>query len=206
MQPFDAFRLYVTIKLHMTSEGYDFHKYCGKVRSVTPASFEKRNDKWSFVKLAKLYPHEDQLVSFLASAHAHGSPYIRELLTEDKYQEYYKHHRKVQESLQYTVEQDLRKLLKTYRNPMDMIAVRVGQWPLLAKEHQHGNIELETVCVLGMLLGFFPMWKDKVVDTVLWPAFYLRVTKFAGFLPHFDVADMKQHLSSIITQHRLENP
>ena len=204
MTPFDAYRLYVAVKLHMTTEKYDMFKYCGKVRTVTPAAFELRNDKWSFVKLAKQFPREEELALFLACNHLKSAPYIRDLLALDEYQDNYKHHLKVRESLDYTVEQDMRYLLDLYPKPMDMIAVKNGQWPVLAQDElKYGNIEIETVCVLGTIMNFFPMWKSRVTDTILWPSFFLHLTKFTPFV-RFDHDAMKTRLTTLISQHSQE--
>ena len=50
---FDAYRLYLGIKLHFNTENYDFVKYNGKVKADLP-SFLKRKDKFHFAKLSDL--------------------------------------------------------------------------------------------------------------------------------------------------------
>ena len=44
---YDAYTLYLGIKLHFYSKGYDFVKYNGKVKSDIN-SFLKRKDKYHF--------------------------------------------------------------------------------------------------------------------------------------------------------------
>ena len=54
---FDSYQLYLGVKLHFNSESYDFVKYNGKVKADLP-SFLKRNDRFHFGKLARLYKSE----------------------------------------------------------------------------------------------------------------------------------------------------
>ena len=54
MTEFEAYIQFLALKLHFTSEHYDYFKYNGK-HNATMASFEKRTDKRFFKRLAKLY-------------------------------------------------------------------------------------------------------------------------------------------------------
>ena len=54
---FDAYQLYLGIKLHFHSKDYDFVKYNGVVKAELP-SFMKRKDKFHFGKLSRTYKHE----------------------------------------------------------------------------------------------------------------------------------------------------
>ena len=56
---YDAYTLYLGIKLHFYSKDYDFVKYNGKVKSDIN-SFLKRKDKYHFGKLFKTYKQELQ--------------------------------------------------------------------------------------------------------------------------------------------------
>ena len=52
MTDFEAYRQFLALKLHFTSEHYDYFKYNGK-HNATMASFEKRTDKRFFKKLVR---------------------------------------------------------------------------------------------------------------------------------------------------------
>ena len=196
--PFDAYQTYLAIKLHMTTDSYDYFKYCGRTKStVTPHSFELRKDKWSFVKLSQMYPNIHDLRIFLATNHLVRSPYVRELVNDPGYVTQYLHHKKVCEALPYFITQDMQVLLERYPKPMDMLEVKPGEWPPLAMEVQRLNINIETVCVMGTLMGFFPMWKQKVQDTLLWPPFFLKLVKYTPFIS-FDTHTMKDLLKRLV--------
>ena len=51
---YDAYTLYLGIKLHFINEEYNFIKYNGKVKADIK-SFLKRKDKYHFAKLYKTY-------------------------------------------------------------------------------------------------------------------------------------------------------
>jgi len=203
MTPFDAYRLYVAIKLHMTSDSYDMLKHGDYPRTVSPEGFDRRKDKWSFVKLSKLYPSEDHLTLFLACNHLRDSPYIRDLINGPEYQDCFRNHLKIRESLVYTIENDLRYLLDRYPRPMDMLKVLPGEWPQLAIEVQHHHIEIETVCVLGNIMQFLPMWKRCVSDTIIWPTFYRHLVKFTHFIP-YEEAVISARVTTLVMQSRHE--
>jgi hypothetical protein len=52
MNPIDAYQMFTAVKLHFTSDGYDYFRYHGKVR-VDADKFETRRDKYHYYKLTK---------------------------------------------------------------------------------------------------------------------------------------------------------
>ena len=64
MNEFECYNLYTALKLHFTTD-YDYFKYGGKC-NVTPASFNKRRERFFFKKLAREYP-DPELRDFLVS-------------------------------------------------------------------------------------------------------------------------------------------
>ena len=54
MEPFDAYKYYMAIKLHFESDSYDAPKYNFKT-SISPQSFWKRRDKYHFAKLSRKF-------------------------------------------------------------------------------------------------------------------------------------------------------
>jgi hypothetical protein len=44
------------------------------------------------------------------------------------------------------------------------------------------EIEIETLCTLNSILNFFPMWKEKIKDTIIWPSYRMKVLKYNDFL------------------------
>lgn len=178
---YEAFSLYQSLKLHFTQESYDYLKYNGKT-NITIASFENRKDKWHFTKLSKKYSNKDDLIMFLASNFLEDSNiWIGGLLEEDS-DIVYKKRLKIIQSLSYTFENDCKKLFEQQNDPNSILKVTNGEHPVLLKSTMRKEIEIETFCILTKLLKFLPMWKEKISDTIVWPNFCLRTTKYSCFL------------------------
>ena len=63
--PFEVYQKYLSLKQHFNRNEYDYFKFRGRVRA-SESSFEKRKDKYHFIRLSKIYK-EDDLIRFLVS-------------------------------------------------------------------------------------------------------------------------------------------
>jgi hypothetical protein len=185
MTGFDAYTLYLGLKLHFSPGKYDFIKYCGKV-NTSPESFDLRKDKYFFHKLARKFPDSDQLKFFLAANFfaRKKSAWIGDLLTEEA-QEIYLDKLKIKESLEYIVTEDLEQAfagaIDTNRFKFSL-QVKDGQYPILLHSAIQENIHWETLVVLNACVGFFPVWSEKITDTILWPAYRHKCERYQPFL------------------------
>ena len=66
MTSYDAYRLYLAVKLHFTTPNYDFFRHNAKVNSSLN-SFLKRNDRFFFHKLTTKYKQEELLDYFVCN-------------------------------------------------------------------------------------------------------------------------------------------
>ncbi len=180
MQPYDCCKLYLGIKMHFTSPTYDFTKYSGKV-NAKPGTFNKRRDKWFFVKLAKQYAEEDMLDLIVSNFLANDSAYIATLLNAEAKDIMLEYKRKKQ-ALTYIFSSEIDSLFSKVEFPDDLLRVTKGANPLLLKSVYAKEISLETFVILNELLGFFDMFSEKISDTFLWPAFRLKCDKYKSFL------------------------
>ena len=115
MTDYEAYQNYLAMKLHFGGE-YDFHKYNGKV-SATLESFEKRKDKFKFVRLSKKLSDPEILDYFLANF-IRGKEWIGDFDQKNLIA-----HKKIVQSLQYFYENDLEKLLTSSHN-FDIIFIK----------------------------------------------------------------------------------
>jgi hypothetical protein len=63
---YEAFGLYQSLKLHFTTDSYDYFKYNGKT-NVTVTAFENRKDKYHFYKLSRKYTNKEDLINFIVA-------------------------------------------------------------------------------------------------------------------------------------------
>ena len=58
MDEFSVYKMYIALKLHFTTDGYDITKRNGKVKASRQA-FAKRSDLYSIKKISKTYTDEE---------------------------------------------------------------------------------------------------------------------------------------------------
>jgi T4 gene Gp59 loader of gp41 DNA helicase len=176
---YEACRLYMALKLHFEVGPYDFFRYNGKIKWLTPSKFELRKDRWFFHKLSKRYPDPDTCTFFLASNFFDGTTtWVRDLLGEEAKSVYLEKLR-VKESLMYLVLQDVDAMLPNFK---DYLSVHNGENPLLLNMAYQGEVEKETVVALNAAIGFLPIWEKKITDTILFPTFKHKCLAYEPFL------------------------
>lgn len=195
MTGYETFEIYQAIKLHFTSESYDYFKYNGKTNSSV-SSFENRKDKYFFYKLSRKFSDKDDLISFLVANFVESDKcWIGDLLTEEA-ETNYRQRQKVIQSMSYIFENDCRSLFEDCKDPNEVLSSS-GDYPVLLTKTLRKETQIETLCILNEILGFFPMWSNKIADTIRWPDFRRKCLKYAAFLPK-DVVKYKLILKKVI--------
>lgn len=175
MQPYEAFKLYLALKQHFTSS-YDYFKYGGNVKA-TESSFEKRNDKPYFFKLAK---HKD-IEGLLVSTHVrHGDLWIGDIVHSAEVAQSYAEWKKVQESFSYAFKNDFEQL----GDIEQAIKVVEGQHPLLLRRVLSRQTNVETMIVLNTVIKFVPAWNKRIQDPIIWPGVRFKCKKYKPFLQY----------------------
>ncbi len=106
---FSAFALYNAIKLHFTSDSYDFFKYGGKT-NVSKSNFAVRKDKYSFYKLSRKYSLQDLRDFYVANFLVKNVSWIGEIANEEG-ESNYKEWQKRNQSLTYRFKEDIMYIL-----------------------------------------------------------------------------------------------
>lgn len=154
-----SFRVYVNylaLKKHFDTDGYDYHKYNGKIK----ASFDKfqtRNDAFFFYKLSK---KKAPLKILIANLVRNPKAWIREIV-EERGEEVYNEWEKKMDSLSYSYKMDLKKLKDNYH---DNLSVNDGQHPYIMTMYFQKEISLETFTILSKISNVYDYWEEKIVD------------------------------------------
>jgi len=194
---FAAYALWNALKLHFTSESYDYFKYNGKT-NVSKQTFTTNKSKYQFYKLSRKYDL-DELKNFYVANFIQGKgDWVGDLLQDGD--ENYTKWQKTQQSLTYTFENDIIVLLDKVENPNDLLVVRNNQFPKLMQYATQGDISLETLIILDDLMNFFPMWEKEIYDDIVWPNFKTKCVKYKPFL-HYDKDKFKQILKEKIKEY-----
>lgn len=185
MTGFEAYSLYNAIKLHFTTDSYDFFRYGGKTKSKLE-SFENRKDKYYFYKLSRKYPNKEEYVDFLVSNFAEKEKlWVGDLLSDEAYDNFSNKQKFIQ-SLSYKFENDCHTIFDELDNPNDAIKTN-GEYPKLLTKAFRKEINFESLCILNGILNFLPMWKEKITDTIRFPQYAKKIEKFSCFLPKDNV-------------------
>jgi hypothetical protein len=204
MTGYEAFSVFQALKLHFTSDTYDFFKYNGKSR-ISVDAFENRKDKYHFYKLSRRLIDRDELIMFIAANFLHNENiWVGDLLTEES-ETIYRQRQKVLQSLSYIFENDCRKLFDGIDNPNDFLKVNDGEYPILLTRTLQKDVEIETLCILNSILKFAPHWNKSIGDTIRWPLYNRKIIKYSEFLPK-DVNKFKMILKKVINENQKNIP
>jgi hypothetical protein len=179
---FSAFAMFNALKLHFTTDSYDYIRYHGK-SNVTADNFASRKDKYSFYKLSRKYRLEDLKNFYVANLLEKDVNWIGDINNLDG-EETYKKWQKRNQSLTYHFEQDIIHLLNDTQSPNQMLMVEDGQYPSLLKEVMYSSIAVETLVILNDIMNFFPMWDKKIADTIVWPSMRRKFVKYTPFIDY----------------------
>ena len=164
----------MALKLHFTTK-YDYFKYNGKTK-FTVVQFNKRKDKYQFVRLARKYSHAD-LVEFFCANLIRGKQWIGDF-SKDNWLE----HQKVIQSLEYTYKNDLEKLLTNGEKFDIMFECGQGSHPRLLKQYLGKKISLETMVILDKVLSYRENFDKAISETYIWPDISKRLEKYSPFV------------------------
>ena len=188
---YEAYKKYLSIKLHFTKDEYDFFKYNGE----TNAKFEtfiQRNDKYFFVKAARKYG--DNIVDYFVSNFiSNKSPYIKDMNND-----VYLDRQKRVDGLTYYFERDMEQLLrKSEQNFNKIFKVTRGQHPILVKTYLAKRVSLETLCILNDLLNYTKNFSKEIKETIIWPTLNRKIKKYGPFLT-YNKERMKLNLKKML--------
>ena len=194
---FAAYALWNALKLHFTSDSYDYFKYNGKT-NVSKQTFTTNKSKYHFYKLSRKYNLEELKDFYVANFIQGKGDWVGDLLQDGD--ENYTKWQKTQQSLTYTFENDIIVLLDKVENPNDLLVVRNNEFPKLMQYTTQGDVTLETLIILDDLMNFFPMWEKEIYDDIVWPNFKTKCMKYKPFL-HYDKEKFKQILKEKIKEY-----
>jgi hypothetical protein len=179
---FSAFALFNAIKLHFTSDSYDYFKYGGKT-SVSKDTFANRKDKYTFYRLSRKYKLEELKYFYVSNFLSNNVNWVGDISNAEG-EETYKEWQKRNQRLTYQFEQDIISILEQANNPDELIEVPSAGYPaLLLGANQH-KICIETLVILDDIMNFFPMWNKKISDDIIWPAYQRKCLRYKPFIQY----------------------
>ena len=181
---FAVYRKYLALKLHFTTDSYDFFNYEGNVHTKLE-TFVKRNDRYMFHKLSVKYNEED-IQDFLVANFLHKNKAWSGSLLEQDAHELYLQHRKRKDSFTYWFKEDINRLrmliVDDDNMPSNGFIVSNGQHPKILKLCIGNKIGYESLLVMDYHMGFMKDWNKNITDKVVWPDLYKKLMKYKPFV------------------------
>ena len=179
MNGYDLYCTYQAIKLHFSSESYNFFHYDGKTR-VSIDAFQKRRDKFLFHRLARKY-RDEEMVPFLVANFVHSDDNWTKSLLEEEAEQTYREWKRRTDSMTKIYTDDLQKIA-TKDNFNDLFKVEDGQFPKLLVLFMQNDVTLETMVILNNIFDFIRIWDKKISDDIIYPKVSRKIRKYGSFL------------------------
>jgi len=160
---FQAYKYFMAIKLHLTTDRYDVFESNGKV-SGTRATFEKRNDRFLFEKLGRNFNTPRELIEYLVANIGYGN---KNVIYSSESDEHYDIWLNRKEARTYIFKQQL-EYIRTYletdtdKKFKDLFSIE-DNVPELLKMYVGGYIHLETMIIIDDIEEFLPKWEPLLL-------------------------------------------
>ena len=185
MDGFKAYRYYLAIKLHFTTDKFNVFENRGHVRGTREA-FNARNDRYIFEKLAQKMPDDREIIQFFASNFAYGNDtaiYAGQE-ADDNYVEWQKR----KQSITKIFIDDLATMMTYIEvNKLKNTALFTfteDEYPVALRMFVGGKITIETLRIIDDFAGIVDEWKNHPSVKYIWDDELRRVTKLTGFVKY----------------------
>jgi hypothetical protein len=172
--------MYVALKLHFTSESYDYFKFNGKVKT-TESKFNVRKDRYFFQKLCNKY-NGDMVRDYFVSNFVYDVNSWVGSITRDRGERIYSEWKKKQDSISYLIVNEIDYLLDQVENFDSLFECKQNQHPIILKKYLSKKISLETLIVLDDILNFVNRFDRQISEKLLWPKIKMSMIKYKPFM------------------------
>lgn len=156
-----AYKFYLAIKLHFTTDKYDVFKSKGAV-SCTLESFERRNDKPIFIKLGQKFASEKDYIQYVACNFIYGNPHV--IYSGYEADENYIEWQRRRQSMTKLFSDDCDKIIESGKNIDDIINCTKNTIPYIITLYLSKQINMETIRILDDQLDFVSKWDGTVYN------------------------------------------
>lgn len=180
MDAFQAYRYYLALKLHFTTDSYDVVKHKGRIKASRD-SFMKHEHMYK--RLASQY-HDDEVVNFLVSNFVSGDRWggVFDAESNNTYLSW----KKRIEALSYTFKSDIQRTLTelnlTSFDASIIFDVQKNQHPYIIRAYMSKNITIETLVILQKLYGFCDKFDNEIEENIVWPDISRLIRKYSPFV------------------------
>jgi hypothetical protein len=182
---FKAYRYYLAIKLHFTTDKFNVFENRGNVKGTREA-FNARNDRYIFEKLAMKRPNDKDIIQFFVSNFAYGNDTA--IYAGQEAEENYQEWQRRKQSVTKIFIDDLANMI-TYieTNKLKHSALfnfTENEYPVALKMFLGRKIAIESLRIIDDLTGILDKWKDNPTVKYIWDDELRRVIKLTGFVKY----------------------
>ena len=199
MDGFKAYRYYLAIKLHFTTDKFNVFENRGNVKGTREA-FNARNDRYIFEKLARKHDDDKDIIQFFVANFAYGND--NAIYAGAEADEVYTEWLRRKQSISKIFVDDLATLL-TYIEINKLTHTALfnftdSEYPVALKLFVGGKIKIETLRIIDDLYPIIEKWKLNTSVRYIWDDYLRRIIKLTGFVK-YDIIKIKK-----IFEHFLE--
>jgi hypothetical protein len=179
MTGFEVYKMYLALKLHFTTDRYDYFEFNGKVKASEKA-FDKRKDAYFFKKFATKYDYDTALSYLVSNFVKEQCFYIKDLLSTNA-EKNYLNWKKYNQSLVYNFTNEIDILLNEEATFEQLFECEKGKHPHIFKKYFANQISIETLVILNSCVRYLPTF-DKVLSDPVWKELKNKILKYSPFL------------------------
>jgi hypothetical protein len=182
---FKAYRYYLAIKLHFTTNDFDVFKNRGVVRGTREA-FNSRNDRYIFEKLAKKYQDDKEIIQFFVANFAYGgdTAFYEGQEAEENFLKWTKN----KQSITKIFIDDLAKIISHIETKRLSFAQAFSfldnEYPVALKLFLGKEINIESLRIIDDFHPIVDAWSNHSSLKYIWEGEFRRIKKLTGFVKY----------------------
>lgn len=175
--PFAVYKLYLALRAHFTTEGYDIVKMRGRIRALE-GTFLKRRDVYVFQRIGNKY-NQEEVIDFLVANFSSGDRWggVFDISAENVYIQW----KAKKESLSYRYREELSTLCEKVSSQDDLFDTSKGH-PIILREFLGGVVSIETLSILNKIVPFVSILDGVLDKDIIWPTASLLIRKYSPFV------------------------
>ena len=185
MDGFKAYRYYLAIKLHFTTDRFNVFENRGNVRGTREA-FNARNDRYIFEKLAQKHSDDKEIIQFFVSNFAYGND--QAIYAGQEAEDNYLQWQKRKQSMTKIFVDDLATLITHIElnklKPTAIFQFTENEYPVALKLFVGGKIAIETLNIIDDMTGMLDDWVIHPSVRYIWEDEMRRIKKLTGFVKY----------------------
>jgi hypothetical protein len=185
MDGFKAYRFYLALKLHFTTEKYNVFESKGAVKASRD-KFNLRNDHYIFEKFSRKFNVDKDLIQFMACNFIYGNQNFiySGSEAEDNHVEWQRRKQSITKILFDDCSTILNQVEEHDLNGKDVFYCTKNNIPYIINLYMAKKICIESIRILDDFIHFIPEWRSHTNMNLLFGDDIRRIEKSIGFIKY----------------------